>query len=89
MERLQPFSIAFGHSRLHFALDQMKRACSSFFAAFAAVLFACGCAYFRPSQTEAERLQEQQTIRQDEYLKGTLLDGLVQAAGSSLNSLNH
>ena len=49
------------------------------------VLFGSGCAYFRPSQTEAERLQEQQSIRQDEYLKGSLLDGIVQAAGSFLS----
>ena len=52
--------------------------------AVAVVLLTSGCAYFRPSQTEAERFQEQQNVREDEYLKGTFVDGLVQAAGSAL-----
>lgn len=53
------------------------------------VLLSPGCAYFRPSLTEAERFQEQQSIRQDEYLKGTLLDGLVQAGGNALMNRGH
>ena len=52
----------------------------------AAVLLVCsGCAYFRPSQTEAERQQEEQTIAEREYLKGTFIDDLVHAAGNALN----
>ncbi len=50
----------------------------------AGVLFDSGCAYFRPSQTEAARLREQQTVRENEYLKGSLLDGLIQAGGTAL-----
>ncbi len=50
----------------------------------AVVLVGSGCAYFRPSQTEAQRLREQQSVRQDEYLKGSFLDGLVETAGNAL-----
>jgi hypothetical protein len=54
------------------------------------ILDACvSNSFFRPP-TEAERLQEQQTIREQEYLKGALLDGLVQAAGTSdVRAMNH
>ena len=63
----------------------MKRAYSILASVASVALLACGCAYFRPSQTEAERFQEQQSVRKDEYLKGTIFDGLAQAAGSALN----
>jgi hypothetical protein len=51
----------------------------------AVVLLGSGCAYFRPSQTEAERMQEEQAVAEREYLKGTFIDDLVRAAGNSLN----
>jgi hypothetical protein len=63
----------------------MRSAWSILCTVLAAVLLVSGCAYFRPSQTEAERLQEQQSVRQDQYLKGTVLDGAVQALGSLAN----
>ncbi len=54
-----------------------------------AVIFLPGCAYFR-GQTEAERLRDQQSVREQEYLKGTLVDGLANAAGNAAASaLNH
>jgi hypothetical protein len=62
----------------------MKRLFSNV-CALAAVLLVSGCAYFRPSQTEEARLQEQERIAKDEYLKRSIFDGLVHAAGSYLN----
>jgi hypothetical protein len=54
------------------------------------LLFVSGCAYFRPSQTEAERLQEQQIVREQQYLSGTFVDGLVKTAGTAAaNAVNH
>jgi hypothetical protein len=63
----------------------VPRAHSALHLLAAVVLLAPGCAYFRPSQTEAQRLQEQQSIEEREYLKGTFIDGLVHGAGNALN----
>jgi hypothetical protein len=56
-----------------------------------ACLLVSGCAYLRPSpeEFEAERLKEQETVRQQEEFKhtlgGGLLDAATHAAGSALS----
>ena len=61
----------------------MKRATLYLCGLAAALFLPSGCACFRPSQTEAERLQEQQDIREQEYLQGTLVEGLLKTAGEA------
>lgn len=75
-----------GRRKDHNLLKRVEpRGCWAFHVLAAALLLASGCAYLRPSQTESERLQEEQTIADREYLKGTFIDDLVHAAGNALN----
>jgi hypothetical protein len=55
----------------------VKRAFANLCALATLIVLASGCAYFRPSQTQEQRIQEEQQIAKDEYLKGSIFDGLV------------
>ena len=61
----------------HSVKRNMKRAWPYLYVLAQAGLLTSGCAYFRPSQTEDARFQEQEEVAKDQYLKGSIFDGLV------------
>jgi hypothetical protein len=62
------------------------------FALEVTVLLQSGCAYFKPSESESQYLQEQKEMREEqEYANsfpGVLIKSGAQAAGNEIRSLN-
>jgi hypothetical protein len=72
----------------------MKRCTSKLilFAFEVAVLFQSGCAYFKPSESESQYLQEQKEMREEQDYRnsgvGCLIESGAQAAADGIKSLN-
>ena len=69
--------------RLSSPLSLMKSLSIKVAALAVTVLIVNGCAYFRPSETESERLAEQRAIHEQEEYGRTLAGGLMKAAAGA------